>query len=263
MKPFLIAMPLLLPLPELAARSTSARMIPAWFYSPTRRPARRIAPCFPSNPAGRPSGGNGTKARAAATPTPGDFPRVSGNEQKARDSDRRAILDKELANELQSVDEGKRRRPCPTSAITSPWTLQPLQGHGCLARAQCRVAEEGTRQPPVSGGTPWALRGWCCFLHKSSVMNATEPFNAFSGLDLLSTAVVLVDARLVIRMSIRRRKTCSPSVRANCCHPRNAGRPRGTQCRARQCAAEQLELYRAQPDQARAMARSRCSSIAR
>jgi two-component system nitrogen regulation sensor histidine kinase GlnL len=37
------------------------------------------------------------------------------------------------------------------------------------------------------------------FLHKSSVMNATEPFNAFSGLDLLSTAIVLVDARLVVR----------------------------------------------------------------
>ena len=51
---------------------------------------------------------DGTKARAAATPTPGDFPRVSGNEQKARDSDRRAILDKELANELQSVEKAKK-----------------------------------------------------------------------------------------------------------------------------------------------------------
>jgi nitrogen-specific signal transduction histidine kinase len=30
-------------------------------------------------------------------------------------------------------------------------------------------------------------------------MNATETFHAFSGLDLLSSAVVLVDAKLVIR----------------------------------------------------------------
>jgi hypothetical protein len=54
------------------------------------------------------AGANGTKSRAAATPTPGDFPRVSGNEQKARDSDRRAILDKELANELQNVEKAKK-----------------------------------------------------------------------------------------------------------------------------------------------------------
>jgi multiple antibiotic resistance protein len=54
------------------------------------------------------TGGNGTKARASATPTPGDFPRVSGTEQKARDSDRRAILDKELANELQNADKAKK-----------------------------------------------------------------------------------------------------------------------------------------------------------
>ncbi|MCX7150600.1 MAG: DUF4124 domain-containing protein [Rhodocyclales bacterium] len=53
-------------------------------------------------------GNNGAKARPAATPTPGDFPRVSGNEQKARDSDRRAILDKELANELQNAEKAKK-----------------------------------------------------------------------------------------------------------------------------------------------------------
>ena len=35
----------------------------------------------------------GAKPRASATPTPGDFPRVSGNEQKSRDGDRRAILE--------------------------------------------------------------------------------------------------------------------------------------------------------------------------
>jgi two-component system, NtrC family, nitrogen regulation sensor histidine kinase GlnL len=37
------------------------------------------------------------------------------------------------------------------------------------------------------------------FLQELPVMNTTETFDAFSGLDLLSSAVVLVDAKLVIR----------------------------------------------------------------
>ena len=48
------------------------------------------------------------KQRAAATPTPTDFPRVSGNEQKARDNDRRAILDKELATESASAEKARK-----------------------------------------------------------------------------------------------------------------------------------------------------------
>lgn len=59
-------------------------------------------------PAQAPANAGAGRSRAAATPTPGDFPRVSGNEQKARDNDRRAILDKEMANELQNVDKAKR-----------------------------------------------------------------------------------------------------------------------------------------------------------
>lgn len=55
-----------------------------------------------------PPSANGGKQRAAAAPTPGDFPRVTGNEQKARDSERRAILDKELANELQNIEKAKK-----------------------------------------------------------------------------------------------------------------------------------------------------------
>lgn len=48
------------------------------------------------------------KPRAAAAPTPGDFPRVSGDEQRARDGDRRAILDKELANESQNAEKARK-----------------------------------------------------------------------------------------------------------------------------------------------------------
>jgi hypothetical protein len=47
-------------------------------------------------------------ARAASTPTPSDFPRVSSTEQKARDTDRRAILERELAAEQASLDKAKQ-----------------------------------------------------------------------------------------------------------------------------------------------------------
>lgn len=50
----------------------------------------------------------GTKPKASSTPSPGDFPRVSSNEQKARDTDRRVILDKELSNEQQNLDKAKK-----------------------------------------------------------------------------------------------------------------------------------------------------------
>lgn len=65
------------------------------------------------------------KPRAAATPTPGDFPRVSGSEQKARDNDRRAILDRELASELQQVD--RARKALQDAGNQAPDKLQPLR----------------------------------------------------------------------------------------------------------------------------------------
>jgi hypothetical protein len=40
--------------------------------------------------------------------TPADFPRVNGDQQKSRDNDRRAILEKELANEQKNLDTAKR-----------------------------------------------------------------------------------------------------------------------------------------------------------
>jgi hypothetical protein len=61
-----------------------------------------------SPPPSSPSVGGAVRPRAASAPTPSDFPRVSGNEQKARDGDRRAILDKELANELQNLDKARK-----------------------------------------------------------------------------------------------------------------------------------------------------------
>jgi len=40
--------------------------------------------------------------------TPADFPRVNGEQQKARDNDRRAILEKELANERKNLDAARK-----------------------------------------------------------------------------------------------------------------------------------------------------------
>ena len=40
--------------------------------------------------------------------TPGDFPRVNGDQQKARDNDRRAILEKEVANEQKNLEAAKK-----------------------------------------------------------------------------------------------------------------------------------------------------------
>ncbi len=50
------------------------------------------------------------KARsgAAATPTPGGFPKVQEDAQKARDTDRRHILEQELANEQRSLEQAKK-----------------------------------------------------------------------------------------------------------------------------------------------------------
>ena len=69
----------------------------------------------PPTPGGSAAAG---KPRTNATPTPSDFPRVSGNEQKARDGDRRAILDRELATELANLDKAKQ-------AYASAGTLPP------------------------------------------------------------------------------------------------------------------------------------------
>lgn len=44
----------------------------------------------------------------ARTPTPTDFPKVGGDQQKARDNDRRRIIEEELANEQKNLDESRK-----------------------------------------------------------------------------------------------------------------------------------------------------------
>lgn len=49
-----------------------------------------------------------TGHRAAATPTPGNFPRVDGNTQRERDLSRRQILEKELSQEQEQLDKAQK-----------------------------------------------------------------------------------------------------------------------------------------------------------
>lgn len=59
----------------------------------------------PPAAAGVPNGAADRPKKASATPTPSDFPRVSSSEQKARDTDRRAILERELATEQAALEK--------------------------------------------------------------------------------------------------------------------------------------------------------------
>lgn len=46
--------------------------------------------------------------RKASAPTPADFPKVGAEQQKARDNDRRKILEDELAVEQKKLDEARK-----------------------------------------------------------------------------------------------------------------------------------------------------------
>lgn len=56
-----------------------------------------------------PGGKSGRRpARGASASSPNDFPRVDANAQKSRDSDRRKILDTELATEEKALEEARK-----------------------------------------------------------------------------------------------------------------------------------------------------------
>ena len=111
MKPLLLALPLLMPL--AASASTLYKCTEesgVVLYTNQKSPKKHCVVLSHSPvpaPAAAPASG-APKPRASATPTPADFPRVSGNEQKTRDNDRRAILDKELANETQHAEKARK-----------------------------------------------------------------------------------------------------------------------------------------------------------
>ena len=58
----------------------------------------------PPNTVPAPKGASGNVRQAS----PGGFPRVDANQQRARDDERRRILDQELANEQNGLEEAKK-----------------------------------------------------------------------------------------------------------------------------------------------------------
>jgi len=123
MKTYLLAIPLLLPLTAAASTLYKCTDDSGVVLYTNQKTSKKT--CIVLSQQSPPAGDSGTKQRTAATPTPGDFPRVSGNEQRARDSDRRAILDKELANELQNVEKAKKALF--DAGSQPPEKLQPLR----------------------------------------------------------------------------------------------------------------------------------------
>ena len=108
MKTFLLAIPFLLPLTATAStlyKCTDDSGVV--LYTNQKTPNKSCTVLSQQTPP-QPPGSGATRQRPASVPTPGDFPRVSGSEQKTRDSDRRAILDKELANELLNAEKAKK-----------------------------------------------------------------------------------------------------------------------------------------------------------
>jgi hypothetical protein len=67
-----------------------------------------VGPPTPSAPAAPATAGKASPARASATPTPANFPRVDAQTQNTRDNDRRRILENELGNEQKLLDQAKK-----------------------------------------------------------------------------------------------------------------------------------------------------------
>jgi hypothetical protein len=111
MKPILFVLPLLLPFAATAStlyKCTEESGVV--LYTNQKSPKKHcvVLSHTPAPSAATAPAAGAPRARASATPTPSDFPRVSGNEQKSRDNDRRAILDKELANESASAEKARK-----------------------------------------------------------------------------------------------------------------------------------------------------------
>ena len=67
------------------------------------------------------------KARASSTPTPASFPRVQDDTQKARDNDRRHILEQELSGEQKRLDQAKKDLADQEARRATPEQLGPYR----------------------------------------------------------------------------------------------------------------------------------------
>jgi len=130
MKKALLVIPLLLPLTVAASTLYKCTDDSGVVLYTNQKTAKKSCTVLSYQSPPPVSTGSGARQRAAAAPTPNDFPRVSGSEQRARDSDRRAILDKELANELQSLE--KARKALFDAGSQPPDKVQPLRDTAAL-----------------------------------------------------------------------------------------------------------------------------------
>lgn len=62
-----------------------------------------------SNPETSPVAAKPRPSGEASTPSPASFPRVSENQQQARDNDRRRILEQELTSEQKNLEQAKNK----------------------------------------------------------------------------------------------------------------------------------------------------------
>ncbi|HEX5394202.1 MAG TPA: DUF4124 domain-containing protein [Rhodocyclaceae bacterium] len=79
-----------------------------------------------------PSSSTSSKPRAVSNQTPADFPRVTSDTQKSRDSDRRHILEQELASEQKNLEEARKGLADQEAARVSADRLSPLRDRVAL-----------------------------------------------------------------------------------------------------------------------------------
>ncbi|TRZ94203.1 MAG: DUF4124 domain-containing protein [Rhodocyclaceae bacterium] len=108
MRKLFLAVPLLLPLNAAASTLYKCTEQSGAVLYTNQKTSKKNCTVLSQQSPPPPPATSGAKQRPATTPTPGDFPRVSGNEQKARDTDRRTILDQELANEQQNAEKARK-----------------------------------------------------------------------------------------------------------------------------------------------------------
>ncbi|MCF8177787.1 MAG: DUF4124 domain-containing protein [Sulfuritalea sp.] len=123
MKTLLLAIPLLLPV--AAGANTLYKCVDSSGVLYTnQKPSNKKCAVLSRQSEPAAASNKGARQSVASAPTPRDFPRVSQGEQKARDGDRRDILTKELANELQGAE--KARKAILDASGQPPEKLQPL-----------------------------------------------------------------------------------------------------------------------------------------
>ena len=127
------------------------------------------------------------KAPAAKTPTPASFPKVDDSAQKARDTDRRRILEGELASEQKNLEDAKKTL-AEQEAVVLP--EERLQG-GAIAGGKV-LSLARVHDPAVRG---FALGVAAHGIGTARAFQVSEQTGAFAalamGLNGLLTALLL------------------------------------------------------------------------